>query len=66
MLHTFDLPTSLSALQEFGGAEGLFNGYMARRQKIEATTGYKGSDNDGKRHALTLSVSDYKRRRGLL
>jgi RNA polymerase-associated protein RTF1 len=49
VLHTFELPTSLSALQEFGGAEGLFNGYMARRQKIEATTGYKGSDNDGKR-----------------
>jgi RNA polymerase-associated protein RTF1 len=63
VMHTFDLPTSLSALQEFGGAEGMFNGYMSRRQKIEATTGYKVSDNDGKRHALTLSVSNYKRQR---
>ncbi|AQK40323.1 Protein RTF1 homolog [Zea mays] len=66
MLHTFELPISLSALQEFGGAKGLFDGYMARRQKIEATMGYKVPDNDGRRHALTLSVSDYKRRRGLL
>ncbi|RLN28318.1 hypothetical protein C2845_PM05G16030 [Panicum miliaceum] len=62
-LHTFELPISLSALQEFGGAKG---GYMARKQKIEATMGYKVPDNDGRRHALTLSVSDYKRRRGLL
>jgi len=65
-LHTFELPISLSALQEFGGAKGLFDGYMARKQKIEATMGYKVPDNDGRRHALTLSVSDYKRRRGLL
>ena len=65
-LHTFELPISLSALQEFGGAKGLFDGYMARKQKIEATMGYKVPDNDGRRHALTLSVSDYKRRRVLL
>ncbi|CAM0147672.1 unnamed protein product [Urochloa decumbens] len=65
-LHTFDLPISLSALQEFGGAKGLFDGYMARKQKIEATMGYKVPDNDGRRHALTLSVTDYKRRQGLL
>ncbi|OEL38072.1 Protein RTF1-like protein [Dichanthelium oligosanthes] len=65
-MHTFELPISLSALQEFGGAKGLFDGYMARKQKIEATMGYKVPDNDGRRHALTLSVSDYKRRRGLL
>ncbi|CAN6334256.1 unnamed protein product [Urochloa humidicola] len=65
-LHTFELPISLSALQEFGGAKGLFDGYMARKQKIEATMGYKVPDNDGRRHALTLSVTDYKRRQGLL
>ncbi|KAF8776507.1 hypothetical protein HU200_003218 [Digitaria exilis] len=65
-LHTFELPISLSALQEFGGAKGLFDGYLARKQKIEASMGYKVPDNDGRRHALTLSVSDYKRRRGLL
>uniref|UniRef100_A0A0E0MN68 Plus3 domain-containing protein n=1 Tax=Oryza punctata TaxID=4537 RepID=A0A0E0MN68_ORYPU len=51
---------------EFGGPKGLFDGYMARKQKIEATMGYKVPDNDGRRHALTLTVSDYKRRRGLL
>ncbi|XP_062204132.1 protein RTF1 homolog [Phragmites australis] len=65
-MHTFELPISLSVLDEYGGPKGLFDGYMARKQKIEATMGYKVPDNDGRRHALTLSVSDYKRRRGLL
>ncbi|KQJ86484.1 protein RTF1 homolog [Brachypodium distachyon] len=65
-LHNFELPISLSVLEEYGGPKGLFEGYMARKQKIEATMGYKIPDNDGRRHALTLSVSDYKRRRGLL
>uniref|UniRef100_A0ACD5XNR4 Uncharacterized protein n=1 Tax=Avena sativa TaxID=4498 RepID=A0ACD5XNR4_AVESA len=65
-LHNFELPMSLAVLQEYGGPKGLFEGYMARKQKIEATMGYKIPDNDGRRHALTLSVSDYKRRRGLL
>jgi RNA polymerase-associated protein RTF1 len=65
-LHNFELPISLAVLQEYGGPKGLFEGYMARKQKIEATMGYKIPDNDGRRHALTLSVSDYKRRRGLL
>ncbi|XP_062202512.1 protein RTF1 homolog [Phragmites australis] len=66
VMHTFELPISLSVLNEYGGPKGLFDGYMARKQKIEATMGYKVPDNDGRRHALTLSVSDYKRRRGLL
>jgi RNA polymerase-associated protein RTF1 len=39
---------------------------MARKQRIEATVGFKLSENDGRRHVLTLSVGDYKRRRGLL
>uniref|UniRef100_A0A0A9FTH0 Plus3 domain-containing protein n=1 Tax=Arundo donax TaxID=35708 RepID=A0A0A9FTH0_ARUDO len=65
-MHTFELPISLSVLDEYGGPKGLFDGYMARKQKIEATMGFKVPDNDGRRHALTLSVSDYKRRRGLL
>ncbi|KAL6643670.1 hypothetical protein ACP70R_018436 [Stipagrostis hirtigluma subsp. patula] len=66
VLHTFELPISLSVLDAYGGPKGLFEGYMARKQKIEATMGYKVPDNDGRRHALTLTVSDYKRRRGLL
>jgi RNA polymerase-associated protein RTF1 len=65
-MHTFELPISLSVLEQYGGPKGLFDGYMARKQKIEATMGFKVPDNDGRRHALTLSVSDYKRRRGLL
>jgi RNA polymerase-associated protein RTF1 len=65
-MHTFELPISLSVLEKYGGPKGLFRGYMARKQKIEATMGFKVPDNDGRRHALTLSVSDYNRRRGLL
>ncbi|KAF9618825.1 hypothetical protein IFM89_002693 [Coptis chinensis] len=37
---------------------------MGRKQRIEATIGRKVPENDGKRHALTLTVSDNKRRRG--
>ncbi|KAI3798065.1 hypothetical protein L1987_33333 [Smallanthus sonchifolius] len=66
MLHDFDLPISLAVLQKFGGAHGVQAGFMARKQRIEATVGCQVPENDGRRHALTLSVSDYKRRRGLL
>ncbi|XP_057499524.1 protein RTF1 homolog [Actinidia eriantha] len=66
MLHNFELPISLSVLQKFGGPQGAQAGFMARKQRIEATVGCRVPDNDGRRHALTLTVSDYKRRRGLL
>ncbi|KAK1411279.1 hypothetical protein QVD17_37826 [Tagetes erecta] len=66
MLHDFDLPISLASLQKFGGAHGVQAGFMARKQRIEAMVGCQVPENDGRRHALTLSVSDYKRRRGLL
>lgn len=66
MLHNFELPISLAVLQKFGGPQGAQAGYMARKQMIEATLGVRVPDNDGRRHALTLTVSDYKRRRGLL
>ncbi|MQM04703.1 hypothetical protein Taro_037507 [Colocasia esculenta] len=66
LLHNFELPISLSVLHKFGGPQGAQMGFMARKQKIEATMGYKVPENDGRRHPLTLTVSDYKRRRGLL
>ncbi|XP_009799534.1 protein RTF1 homolog [Nicotiana sylvestris] len=65
-LHDFDLPISLAVLQKFGGPQGSQAGFIARKQRIEATVGCRVPENDGRRHALTLSVSDYKRRRGLL
>lgn len=65
-LHNFEIPISLAGLQKFGGPQGAFAGFMARKQKIEATVGCLVPENDGRRHALTLTVSDYKRRRGLL
>ncbi|PON81659.1 RNA polymerase-associated protein Rtf [Trema orientale] len=66
MLHNFELPISLATLQKFGGPQGAQLGYLARKQRIEATIGCGISQNDGKAHAHTLTVSDYKRRRGLL
>ncbi|KAL5582643.1 hypothetical protein UlMin_015085 [Ulmus minor] len=66
MLHNFELPISLAALQKFGGPQGAQLGYMARKQRIEATVGVQVPEDDGKKHAQTLTVSDYKRRRGLL
>lgn len=66
LLHNFELPISLATLQKLGGPQGAQAGYMARKQIVEAIYGVKVPDNDGRRHALTLTVSDYKRRRGLL
>ncbi|XP_028775521.1 protein RTF1 homolog [Neltuma alba] len=66
VLHNFELPISLAILQKFGGAQGAQAGFMGRKQRIEATVGFRVPENDGRRHALTLTVSDYKRRRGLL
>lgn len=65
-LHNFQLDISLLPLENFGGAKGAQAGFMARKQRIEATVGYRVPENDGRRHALTLTVSDYKRRMGLL
>ncbi|KAL6546639.1 hypothetical protein OROMI_022360 [Orobanche minor] len=66
LLHGFELPISLAVLQKFGGPQGAQKGFMARKQWIEAMYGVQVPENDGRRHALTLTVSDYKRRRGLL
>jgi RNA polymerase-associated protein RTF1 len=65
-LHNFELPLSLTALQKYGGPQGVQKAFMARKQMTEATVGCRVAENDGKRHGLTLTVSDYKRRRGLL
>ncbi|KAL3627715.1 hypothetical protein CASFOL_029078 [Castilleja foliolosa] len=65
-LHNFELPISLAVLHRFGGPQGAQEGFLARKQRIEAVYGVQVPENDGRRHALTLSVSDYKRRRGLL
>ena len=66
LLHNFELPISLTGLQKFGGPQGAQLGLMARKQMIEASVGVKLPENDGRRHSLTLTVSDYNRRRGLL
>ncbi|EOA33742.1 hypothetical protein CARUB_v10019938mg [Capsella rubella] len=65
-LHNFELSVSLAALQKYGGPQGVQKAFMARKQVTEATVGCRVAENDGKRHGLTLTVSDYKRRRGLL
>ncbi|CBI35694.3 unnamed protein product, partial [Vitis vinifera] len=55
-LHDFELPISLAGLQKFGGPQGALAGFMARKQRIEATVGCRVPENDGRRHALTLTV----------
>uniref|UniRef100_A0A7N0RHM7 Plus3 domain-containing protein n=1 Tax=Kalanchoe fedtschenkoi TaxID=63787 RepID=A0A7N0RHM7_KALFE len=65
-LHNFELNISLAGLQKYGGPQCAVTGFMARKQKIEAIIGRKVPKNDGRRHVLTLTASDYKRRRGLL
>ncbi|CAK8575287.1 unnamed protein product [Lathyrus sativus] len=67
VLHDFELSISLAELKKFGGTqEERRNVFFDRKQKIEATIGYQVPENDGRKHLLTLSISDYKRRRGLL
>jgi len=67
MLHDFELQISLAELEKFGsGEEQRRNVFFARKQKIEATIGYQVPENDGRKHHLTLTISDYKRRMGLL
>eukprot|EP00249_Psilotum_nudum_P018056 c26619_g1_i1 orf=502-2373(-) len=65
-VHNFHLPISLVGIQKFGGAQGAHLAFIARKQQLEATCGVQVSSNDGRRHSLTLTVNDYKRRRGLL
>ncbi|XP_054801604.1 protein RTF1 homolog [Prosopis cineraria] len=66
MLHDFKIPISLAELQKFGGPQGLKKGFLARKQNVEATVGCQVWENDTSKHILTLTISDYKRRRGLL
>ncbi|KAL2650168.1 hypothetical protein R1flu_018296 [Riccia fluitans] len=68
-LHDFDIDISLQPLQQYGTGNhslGAHKAYLARKQKLEASCGARVDGSDGKRHALTLTVNDYKRRRGLL
>eukprot|EP00250_Pteridium_aquilinum_P027592 c3527_g1_i1 orf=195-2099(+) len=65
-LHDFHLPISLAGIQKFGGAQGAHLAFIARKQRLEATCGVPVENSDGRRHMLTLTVNDYKRRRGLL
>lgn len=65
-LHDFHLPITLAGIQKFGGAQGAHLAFIARKQRLEATCGVPVENSDGRRHMLTLTVNDYKRRRGLL
>ncbi|KAF3336203.1 hypothetical protein FCM35_KLT18789 [Carex littledalei] len=67
-MHNFEVRIDLTKLQQLGNtpAERVFRGRLLRRQRQEITIGRKVPESDGKRHTLTLSVSDYKRRRGLI
>lgn len=49
MLHGFELEINLDPLENFGGAKGAQAGFMARKQRIEATVGCRVPENDGRR-----------------
>ncbi|KAI3466654.1 hypothetical protein Pfo_023317 [Paulownia fortunei] len=66
MLHGFELSISLAGLQKFGGPQGARAGFMAKKQRTEATVGRKVPEDDVGSHAHTLTVDDYKKRRGLI
>ncbi|PKU61982.1 hypothetical protein MA16_Dca026872 [Dendrobium catenatum] len=65
-LHNFELPISLAALNKYRGAEGVQRGFIERKRKIEATIGHAVPDEYGKSKGFTLSISDYKRRKGFI
>ncbi|KAH7283706.1 hypothetical protein KP509_34G020200 [Ceratopteris richardii] len=65
-LHDFPLKISLAGIQKYGGAQGAHLAYIARKQRLEATCEVPVERSDSRRHILTLTVNDYKRRRGLL
>ncbi|KAJ7521565.1 hypothetical protein O6H91_19G060000 [Diphasiastrum complanatum] len=65
-LHDFYLPISLDMIEQLGGAQGAPLAFMERKRKLEARYGVRVEDNDDRRHYLTLTVDDYKRRRGLM
>lgn len=66
-LHDYEVRIDLTKLQRLGStpAERAFNGQMLRRQRQMATMGPKVPESDGDHHPLAISISDYKRRRGL-
>eukprot|EP01018_Ginkgo_biloba_P027297 Gb_33897 [translate_table: standard] len=65
-LHNFELSISLAKLQKFRGAKDAHLAFMARKQRIEATSKVQVPSNDRRRHSLTLTMNDYKQSRGLL
>ncbi|KAJ8435126.1 hypothetical protein Cgig2_020769 [Carnegiea gigantea] len=58
-----DQGTESNTPHNFGGAYGAAAGFLARKQKIEATIGCQLPEDGGRRHPMALSVGDYKRRR---
>lgn len=64
--HDFELGIDLSLLASWGGPAGWPDAFMARKQRQERVYGAPTACQDGRRHTQTLSINDYKRRRGLL
>ncbi|KAI3943049.1 hypothetical protein MKW92_000059 [Papaver armeniacum] len=55
-LHNFDLANLINELESLEEHKELEAGFMARKQRIEATVGKCVPENDGRRHSLTLTV----------
>ncbi|GAB2285421.1 hypothetical protein Dimus_019872 [Dionaea muscipula] len=66
-LHNFELPISLASLPKLDEFKAAYEAaYLARKQRIEASMVLQLPEDDGRTHSLTLTLADYKRRRGLL
>ncbi|KAK6154711.1 hypothetical protein DH2020_008959 [Rehmannia glutinosa] len=65
-MHDFELSISLAALEKFGGAKGAREGFMANKQRIEATQGCKAPVDVRKHGRRILTVDEYRKRRGLI
>lgn len=66
MLRDFEASGLIAALDKLRGPRCAKAGYLARKQQVEAGVGVRVPEDDGKSHAHTMTVTDYKKRRGLI
>ncbi|CAA0837162.1 Unknown protein [Striga hermonthica] len=65
-LHDFELRVSLVGLEKFGGPNGVRDGYLANKGRVEGRQGFRVPEDDVAAHPRAMSVEEYRRRRGLI
>lgn len=56
----------MAVLNKLRGAGGSKAGYMERKRQVEASVGVRVPEDDGKSHAHSMSVGEYRKCRGLI